>query len=281
MADMTSARAEAVKRLTPLPIWRGAPAFSIIEDGRTNCNFFVTDDTGRYFARFGVDLPHHFIFRDNERLAVLKAAEFGVAPPVLYAADGIVVSAFIDGRGLVIEDGADKAVLKRIAAVLRRLHDGTPEGIVHEFDLTAILPAYMDMLPAGTLDADDENRLKRIIASIPRLPPVSLAHSDLIPNNFMDDGERLWVIDWEYAGRGHPAIDLAMIVSNFDLTEELARYVIAEHGLCSYDEVRDMTPALIARELLWTLVQIGRVGLAGDLAEYREICLKRLRECPL
>jgi thiamine kinase-like enzyme len=276
-SPLAAARAEAVELLSRLDFWQGTPVFTVIEDGRTNCNFDVKDDSGRYFARFGSDLPHHFIFREHERRAAALAAELGVAPKLLFAADGIMVCEFIEGRGLVIEDGQDQRTLERIADSLRRLHLGGTKGVTHVFDLGRFLPDYLGRLPKGSLTEADLEILVPIIEGVPKLEAKSLAHSDLIPNNFLDDGKTMWIIDWEYAGLGHPAIDLAMIVSNFDLDPERAALVIEAHGLCSIEEVDSMTPVLIARELLWTLVQIGRVGLVGDLAEYRELCLGRLR----
>jgi thiamine kinase-like enzyme len=273
------ARLEAEELLSKLDIWKGTPRFAVIEDGRTNCNFEVTDNSGRYFARFGRDLPHHFIFREHEERAARLASDLQVAPKLLYANDGAMVCEFIEGKGLVIEDGKDKLILERIAQSLRRLHLGGAKGITHVFDLAKFLPDYLERVPPGSLPGEDRDILVRIIGSIPNLPSESLIHSDLIPNNFLDDGENMWIIDWEYAGLGHPAIDLAMIVSNFDLTPELASFVTEAHGLCDKSQVEAMTSVLIARELLWTLCQIGRVGLIGDLEEYREICFKRLRAC--
>ncbi|MDR1043862.1 MAG: phosphotransferase family protein [Candidatus Adiutrix sp.] len=280
MTDISSSHAAAQEILAKIPFWRGRPDFAIIHDGRTNSNFTAVDDRGKYFARFGIDLPHHFIFREHETRAARLAAELGVAPPLLYAAEGVMVCEFIEGRGLVIADGQSRALLFRIAGILRRLHQGRADSIGQVFDLDRILPAYVDRLPEGALPPDDLSRVCRVIDRLPKLSADCLIHSDLIPNNFLDDGRRLWLIDWEYAGLGHPSVDLAMVIANFDLPEDLARPLVEEHGLCSYEEVAAMTPALVVRELLWTLVQIGLVGLAGDLPEYREICFRRLRELP-
>jgi thiamine kinase-like enzyme len=280
LTPLELARLKAKERLSKLSIWQGTPAFTVIEDGRTNCNFEVRDDSGRrYFARYGHDLPHHFIFREHEERAARLASDLNVAPKLLCSANGAMVCEFIEGKGLVIEDGLSKRTLERIADSLRRLHLGAPKGIEHVFDLAKFLPDYLGRVPPGSLPEEDKEIVIRIIESIPSLPAQSLIHSDLIPNNFLDDGKTMWIIDWEYAGLGHPAIDLAMIVSNFDLTPDLASFVIEAHGLCEKAQVEAMTPVLIVRELLWTLVQIGLVGLIGDLEEYRGICFKRLRAC--
>ena len=279
MSGLPITRAEAKARLEQLSLWSGQPEFTVIEDGRTNHNFAVRDATGLYFARMGIDLPHHFIFREHEQRAALLADKIGVAPRVLYAQEGVLVTEFLEARGLLIADGADTFILARIAGVLRRLHQAKPDTIELPFDLTRILPSYCSMLSADALEEADLRLVHKIILEIPALPATSLIHSDLIPNNFLYDGRELKLIDWEYAGLGHPAVDLAMIVSNFDLTEDQARFLVSEHGLCTYAEVCAMTPALIVRELLWTLVQIDKVGLQGDLPEYRELCFKRLREC--
>jgi thiamine kinase-like enzyme len=109
------------------------------------------------------------------------------------------------------------------------------------------------------------------------LEPISLIHADIIPENIVDDGEKLWLIDWEYAGSGHPAIDLAFIAMNFELTDYQLDSFVALHGDLNPGLVRSLKPVIIAREALWCLVQLQAEDTRrGDLVEYSRKCLRRL-----
>ena len=65
----------------------------------------------------------------------------------------------------------------------------------------------------------------------------------------------------------------------FELNDRQTQALIGIHGLCRYQDVTALIPVLTAREALWTLVQIKRVGYVGDLKEYSESCLQRLKQC--
>ena len=75
-------------RIKSLQFWRDVPRLTLIEDGRTNTNFRAEDGDAAYFVRCGEDLPHHFVFRQNEAAVVRLASEIGIAPGVHYASEG-------------------------------------------------------------------------------------------------------------------------------------------------------------------------------------------------
>ena len=200
-------------RIKLLRFWSNVPRLTLIEDGRTNTNFRADDGDVSYFARYGEDLPHHFVYRQNEAAAVRLASKIGIAPEVHYASDGYMVTDFIHGKGLRLGVGNDPQLMELIAQLLRRLHQFTAAGIENSFDLREILNGYVASLES-TLSPAILRSVKDILNRMPPLDSQCLIHGDLIPNNFIHDGRRLWLIDWEYAGLGHPAVDLAMVASN-------------------------------------------------------------------
>ncbi len=264
-------------RIKSLQFWKNEPRLALIEDGRTNTNFRADDGDASYFVRCGEDLPHHFVFRRNEVVAVRLAAEIGIAPGVHYASEGYMITDFILGQGLRLGVGNDPQLMEMIANLLRRLHQFTASGIENSFDLRQILNGYLARL-GPTLSPTILQSVREILDRMPPLDGQCLVHGDLIPNNFIHDDQRLWLIDWEYAGLGHPAVDLAMVASNFELSDPQTQALVENHGLCSYQDVMALIPVLAAREALWTLVQIQQVGYAGDLKEYSELCLRRLKQ---
>lgn len=265
------------ERIRALPIWPTTPVISPIESGRTNQNFLVICGQRRYFARVGYDLLNHRISRAVEARCAQFAARYGVAPAVHYAENGILVTDFVEGRVLSVADAGSPAIMERLARQLATLHALPLPQDIPVFDPGDSARFYLEHLAPGKLEQVQYARLETIIEKTPKLEPIALIHADLIPENIIDDGQKLWLIDWEYAGRGHPAIDLAFIAMNFELSDRQLDTFVAFHGDLDPDMVRSLRPVVTAREALWCLIQI-QTGDApgGDLMEYSRMCLGRL-----
>ena len=112
----------AEERIKALPLWPSIPVIAPITAGRTNRNFLVTCGKQRYFARIGYDLPSHRISRAVEARCALFAAQNGVAPAVHYADNGILVTDYVQGRTLKVDDTTSAAMMDRVAKHLAVLH---------------------------------------------------------------------------------------------------------------------------------------------------------------
>ena len=139
---------------------------------------------------------------------------------------GLLVTRFVEGRTLTADDVRQPAPIARLAAMLRHLHQSwdTMTGEVLYFcpfqtvrtyartaaRLGADLPAEIDDL------LEDTRRLSHRIAPFRPVP----CHNDLLPANLIDDGRSLWLVDWEYAGIGHPLFDLANLAANAALDDD-------------------------------------------------------------
>lgn len=265
------------ERIQALPIWPTTPVIAPITAGRTNQNFLVTSGRQRYFARIGYDLSTHRISRAVEARCALFAAQNGVAPAVHYAENGILVTDYVEGRTLKIDDANSSAIMDRVAKHLAVLHALPLPEEIPVFDPVDSTKFYLESLPPEKLEPRERVRIESIINATPKLEPISLIHADLIPENIIDDGKKLWFIDWEYAGIGHPAIDLAFIAMNFELSNHQLDTFVAFHGALNPDMVRALKPVITAREALWCLVQMDTGDTPrGDLVEYSRKCLSRL-----
>ncbi len=271
---------DAVARLASLPIWSGAPAIAPIPGGRTNENFRVDAGGRTYFARIGVDLPHHNISRRTEIRCIELAAAVGVSPPVLHAGDGILITEFVPGTTLVQGNPVADDVLVRLARALRRLADASVPADLPPFDPADICRGYVAALPAGALPAARAARTEAILAATPKLGDRSLIHADLIPENVIVAPDRLSVVDWEYAGRGDPAVDVAAVVMNFGLDERQAALFVMAHGGVAPALAKALEPVMALREALWCETQRHFVGVRGDLEEYSTLCWKRIDAPP-
>ncbi len=267
----------AEERIKALPLWPATPVIAPITAGRTNRNFLVTCGGHRYFARMGHELPSHRIRRAVEARCAMFAAQNGVAPAVHYAENGILVTDYVQGRTLEIDDAKSSALRDRLAAHLAVLHALPMPEDIPIFDAVDSTRYYLESLPSEKLGSKERSRIESILSTTPKLEPIALIHADIIPENIVDDGKKLWLIDWEYAGIGHPAIDLAFIAMNFELTDYQIDSFAARHGDLNPDLVRSLKPVIIAREALWCLVQLQVDDTPReDFVEYSRMCLRRL-----
>ncbi|MCI0431208.1 MAG: choline kinase family protein [Rhodospirillales bacterium] len=262
-------------RIRALPIWPSPPTIRRIQAGRTNENFVVESGKHRFVARLGIDLPHHGINRRNEARMATLAADLGVGPPIRYARDGILVADFIDGRPLATSD-LSVETLRRTADLLRRLHQGAAPADGPVFELRAVCRRYLSQIPSTELSDEHRQRISRTLDEVPILPTDAVIHADLVPENLIDDGERLWLVDWEYAGCGDAATDLAILAMNAELDPDMTAELVRSHGAVDLQTVRALRPAAAIREALWTLVQMQAVGARGDLPDYSRHCFARL-----
>jgi len=207
--------------------------------GLTNRNYKVTTPAGSYVARIsGAGSELLAIDRDCEYRNSVAAAAAGAGPPVVEyrPQDSMLVIGYIEGRTLGSVDVAEPRTITRIARACRRLHQGERFG--NDFDMFAIqrrylavarsrgfrIPAgYEDLLPqfdaaAAALAASDHD------GTVP-------CNNDLLPANLIDDGDRIWLIDYEYSGNNDACFELGNIWAEAHLSEDcLAALVTAYYG---------------------------------------------------
>ena len=260
-----------------------------LSGGITNRNFLVeaagTDD--RWVIRLAGNDTHLLgISREVEHAATVAAAGVGVGPEVtaFIRPEGYLVTRFIVGSPVSDEAVHRPETLRRVADSLRRIHDGP--AIPGLFVPFRIVEAYRALALARGVPIPAEYDLAQSVARRIELAfltsPVDLrpCHNDLLNANFIDDGTRIRIVDWEYAGMGDPFFDLG----NFSINHELTPDEDAEL-LAAYDgEVR---PARLARltlmrtvsdfrEAMWGVLQQGISRLDVDFVEYAREHFDRL-----
>ena len=270
--------------IAALACWQGLPNIEPLGGGLSNRSFKVTDASGVYVARLGQDFPFHHVSRRREVAASRAAHTIGLAPRVAHAGPGVLVLDFIDGRTLTAGDLRCRA--GELGATLKHMHPALARGIrgeVSAFWVFHVIRDYLDALRRHSADLDRESLLSRTDAleRAQRPLPIVFGHHDLLPANWIDDGKRLWLIDWEYAGFGSPMFDLANLADNsgFDPGEEqelLASYFgrPPEDDLCRAFAAMKVASAL--REALWARVsQIHLDAPGADYAAYARACFTK------
>ncbi|TDQ78417.1 thiamine kinase-like enzyme [Dongia mobilis] len=269
------------KNLAELPIWQGTPEIKPLAAGRTNQNYLVWDGDRRFFARIGSDRQDLGIDRVSEAICCQLAATHGIGPAVIYAGDAILVQDYLPGETLHLEETPDRNVLQELATLLGRLHQVPVPANLPAFDPVAVSRRYL----ADLTDLELPEERHRVANTLDRLRPGrgrSVVHGDLIPENILCDGGRLYLIDWEYAGSGAPETDLALVLANFGLGEGDAAHFLEAYGDYDTGVLYDMKIACVIREALWCLLQARQNRLkgekSGDLPAYTALCFQRLRD---
>ncbi|MBI5104509.1 MAG: phosphotransferase [Solirubrobacterales bacterium] len=261
-----------------------------LSGGITNHNFrarFGDQDVVLRVAGRDTDLLG--IDRDAERSATAAAAGLGIAPPVVaYIREhGCLVTRFVPGSPVDAEELREPACLAAVARALRRFHDEGPD-LPTTFDVPAIARAYLatargrgGTIPGGAREAVAvADRIKAVLRG-PEHEPVA-CHDDLLPANFIRDGDAVWIVDWEYAGMGDRYFDLGNLSVNNGFEEaDDARLLDAYWGepptprrLAALRLMRAMSDV---REALWGVVQGAVSELDFDFAGYADDHLRRLR----
>jgi len=281
-------------RIAGLPIWSGPVEIASLSGGISNLSFTVADRSGKYVVRVTRDFPFHHVFRDREVMSARAAHAAGFAPEVVHAEPGLMVSRFIEGRVLTSAD--IRANVPRVARFLRRFHHNMPaylSGPGFMFWVFHVNRDYMRQLRDDGVRGDFDRWLAiNTELEVAQLPlPIAFGHHDLLPANIIDDGTRLWLIDYEYAGFGTAMFDLANLSSNNSLSADQSATLLESYfeALPSAPLVKShvaMEAASLLREALWSLVSVGRLDrpgvdykayadenftkLDGALASYRE-----------
>jgi thiamine kinase-like enzyme len=244
--------------------------------GLTNHNFTVTvEPAGRYVARLSHPSGELLaIDRDAEYAASVAAASTGVAPAVVgYAPDAaVLVIEWVEGRTYSPEDLRESANLPRVVDALRRLHAGPRFPI--DFDMFAIQRRYLDVvqrngfrLPERYLEfMPTAERIRAALAA--RDEGTVPCHNDLLAANLIDDGEQVWLIDYEYAGNNDACFELGNLWSESNLApEQLEELVALYYGRALRHKVaRARLLGLMSKYgwTLWAAIQDGVSGLDFD-----------------
>lgn len=267
-----------IQRLESLDFWAGPITVEPLSGGITNFNYRVRDGQRAYVARLCVERLLLGIDRRNEVICQRAAHGAGVAPEVVHHEDGVLVSAHLDARTLTAEAVRDPKFVPRIAAVLRALHGGWDKlsGEILYFSAFQTVRTYTRTARElkARLPDDIEALLEdaRVLArQVAPFIPV-LCHNDLLAANILDDGRRVWLVDWEYAGMGHPLFDIASLSSNCAFPDRLELALLqCYRGRVDPRDVREvqiLKAMSLLREALWSVIQTVASDIAFDYVKY-------------
>lgn len=242
--------------------------------GITNHNFKVVAGGESFVLRIGgAETELLGIDRASERDASVAAAALGIAPDVFMFVEpeGHLVTRYVEGD-------VGKVEVREVAALLRRLHGSAP--IPGRFDALAVVDEYAALARMrGVSPPPAFAEARSVGAAIARRlgeRPVVPCHNDLLAANFISGGGRTWIVDWEYAGMGDPAFDLANYAVSNGLDEAGDAELLEAYGSQEAEVHALMRYLSDFREAMWGVLQRVVSTLDFDFAAYADEHFERL-----
>ena len=275
------------ERAARLACWKGDVAPEPLGGGITNINFTVEDAGERYVVRIGEDIPAHGVYRVNELAAACAAHAAGISPEIVHAEPGALVMRWVDGRTLEPAEVRDPTRIGRVIDTVRRCHRDIPSHFRGATPIFWVFQVVRDY--ARTLREDGSRmagRLDDLLGRAARLEsvvgPVEIVfgHNDLLAANFIDDGDRIWLIDWEYAGFNSPLFDLGGLASNNEMDADQERRMMESYfgwasGEALLASYAAMKCASLLREAMWSMVSELHSEIDFDYVAYTGENLER------
>jgi thiamine kinase-like enzyme len=280
---------EVVARLAAI-LGKREGAVVQLEGGITNRNFRVNFGGIDYVVRLpGKKTNTLGIDREAERMATKAAASLGIAPKVAAMTEDppCLVTRFIPGHRLSAEELRRPELLDSVASDLRAFHDSGTE-LLTTFDTVDLAESYRRIArehgiePPAAYEGAHRRAvaIRKGVAKHPEHAPVA-CHNDLLTANFILDGERVQLIDWEYAGMGDRWFDLGNFAVNNELTDEHEERLLTTYFGEPPDARRLATLKLFRfmsdlREAMWGVVQSAISELNFDFSGYATKHFERL-----
>ena len=257
--------------------------------GLTNRNYKITVGNERFVLRIPGEGTSEYISRKQEAVAARIAAEAGVNAEVLYfdEADGLMLTRFVDGAATMNgERFKDLGAVARAATAFRRMHE-CGRSFATEFNLFQKMDEYLDYLrkknariPDGYADVQKEAEAVRA-ALAARPAPLRPCHCDPLAENFLDTGERIYIIDWEYAGNNDPMWDLGdvSVEAGFGDDQDAALLDAYFGGRPPAAQVGRMVMYKAMCDLLWTLWGVIQVVNENPVDDFWAYATGRFERC--
>lgn len=280
---------DAIDRARSLICFKNPTLIEPLGGGITNVNLRVVDEGRAYVVRLGSDIPEHGVMRWNE-LTISRAAQAaGFSPGVVHHEPGVLVLDFLEAT--TFDEAAVRAPenLPRIIDVIARVHSDLGTHLttpVLTFWPFQVVRTYATRLvsdgSAHTAALPDLMKEAQILEQATGQVDLVVGHNDLLAANILDDGNKLWLIDWEYGGFNTPLFDLAGLAGNNGLSEDQERAMLlqyfgarAENHWRPYQAIKCIS---LMRETLWSMTSEIHSELDFDYSAYTAENMDRLTD---
>ncbi len=256
-----------------------------LNGGLTNRNYKIVAGSASYVLRIaGAQTSLLGIDRNCEYACAQAAAAVGIGPEVIayLPVHRCLVTRFLDGQVLTADDTRNPAVMERMVEALRRYHESGPgQGVFSPF--LAVRNNHARALEHGVVFPPELNEALSLVALMEKElvtnEPSKPCHNDLLSANFIDDGQNIHIIDWEFGGMGDRYFDLGNLAANNLYEEEHERQLLTFYfGAVTADSLRRLHLMRLLsdmRECMWGFLETKISTLDCDYSEYARDYLQR------
>ncbi len=233
---------------------------------------------------------NEYIDRAVELYNAQVAAKAGISAPIIWAdpVSGVMISQCIDPAETMTPDNfkTRTGAAGRAGKAMQQLHNCGQE-FQFRFELFAMIDDYLSVLaeknaelPNGYTDtvAASEPLKQALLASPAKLAPC---HCDPLCENFLDDGQRMWIIDWEYSGMNDPLWDLGdlSVEAGFDTAQDMEMLRAYFGGEPNAAQIGRMTIYKAMCDLLWTLWGLIQHANGNTAEDFWAYAVGRFQRC--
>jgi thiamine kinase-like enzyme len=224
--------------LDQVPLVKNRTSVTELSGGLTNRNLAIESDGTKYVARISSNSSDLLnINREDEYKNTILAADVGIGATVhdYLPGQGLLLISYINGKTFGAQDIANN--LPRVAKSVRTLHGAKP--FVSDFNMFTLQKRYLDIVQSNNFIYPDkyldyEGHIADLKKALSVLPSeIVPCNNDLLPGNFIDDGDKIWLIDYEYSGNNDACFELGNIWAEafleYDALVELIDSYYGEH----------------------------------------------------
>ena len=254
-------------KLQTLGLFEGNINLKFFEGFMTNNSYLAFDDNNKYVVKIGGNRREYYGVVSHHEVEASKAGyRAGISPKVIYNDDNILIFQYIDSNELTLEGISEKKTLKRIISLIKMVQKEVVnylEGPNLSIGLFQMIKKKISILKERNSPYADKlnNFLKNceIFEKKYESHEIVFAHNDFYFKNILDDGTKLWLVDWEFSGFNPPLLDLANLSKNNELSEKEDDFILEEYFEGTVTEAskytfQELKCASLLNGVLWSMI---------------------------
>ena len=271
---------EAKKILKNLPVFKEEIIIERFGGGLSNYSFLVTCNNKKFVAKFLNDLKIFHTTHIQEAAACKAAHKLGISPKIIHYDSKVIIFEHIQSKILTTEGIKEEERLKELISLLKVVHN----KVAHYFRGPAMLSwnfysARDYIRTLNNLNSPYIEKLNKFLKDILIFEDISspfeivFTHGDFFLSNILDDGKKLWLVDWEYAGFNSPLVDIASLSKHGQLNSEEENFILKQYYEIPITsqlkhQFQAMKCASLLKECLWSMIAEIKPPIDYDFIQY-------------
>ena len=275
--------------LKTLSIFKDEIVLERLGRGLSNYSFLLNNNKKKFVVKFLNDLKLFHTTHIQEVAANNAAYEVGIAPKIMYHDKKVIIFEYIQSQSLTVEEIKEKKILKHLIYSLKIIHKKIPLYFRGPAMITWNFHSIRDYVRILTkMNSLHIDKLKIYIKDVNIFENISspfeivFTHGDFFLSNILNDGKKLWFIDWEFSGFNSPLNDLANIAKHGKLNPEEENFILEQYYKDSFSsklmcQLNIIKCASIIREILWSMIAEIKLPIDYDFNNYTHKTLEKYK----